>query len=158
MKKIFFQQDLMALVFLLLPMMIVSCNDEVVPSLEEDDAEKIVLPITDVINTNLEGDIAVMGSDFDEATTYIFSRVQGQKHQINVGQTTLPETVKTLFIDQKSFDEMDVEYLDPFNLIVTKWDKNGNEISSAHIDLDLNKVPKKKLETMWKIENNLIRD
>lgn len=122
MKKIFFQQDLMALVFLLLPMMIVSCNDEVVPTLEEeDDAEKIVLPITDVINTNLEGDIAVMGSDFDEATTYIFSRVQGQKHQINVGQTTLPETVKTLFIDQKSFDEMDVEYLDQ----IYEWYSNG---------------------------------
>ena len=121
MKKIFLQHGIKALVFLFIPMMIVSCNDDDVPTLEEDDAEKIVLPITDVINTNLKGDIAVMGSDFDEATTYIFSRVQGQKHQINVGQTTLPETVKTLFIDQKSFDEMDVEYLDQ----IYEWYSNG---------------------------------
>ena len=55
-------------------------------------------------------------------------------------------------------NEMDADILDPFNLIVTKWDKNGHEISSTHIDLDLDKIPKKKLETMWKIENNLIRN
>ena len=112
----------MALVFLFVPMMIVSCDDEEVPKFtEEGEDAEIVFPITDVINTNLVGDIAVMGSGFDEATSYIFSRVQGQKHQINVGQTTLPETVKALFIDQKSFDAMDVDYLDQ----IYEWYNNG---------------------------------
>lgn len=55
-------------------------------------------------------------------------------------------------------NEMDFSYFEPFNLIVTTWDKNGKELSQTDLVFNMDKVSKKKLETMWKIENSLTHD
>ncbi len=101
----------MALAALCVTMAFTACSDSDDPVTDDTTSEMITQPVEDVVETYFDGDIAVMGSSFDEMTERLLARVKGQTFQVEAGTTSLPSTVKALFIDQPTWDKMDEDYM-----------------------------------------------
>lgn len=98
-----------------LSMSFVSCStsDNPIYDDSEDDQEVIAQPVHDVIETYLVGDIAVVGNHFDEVTTYILSRANGQIININL-YDPIPESVKYLLLDDQTVQNITADDIDNF--------------------------------------------
>lgn len=83
-----------------------SCSDNDDQTAGSTAPEVAAQPVEDAIETRLKGDIALMGSNFDEMTERLLARVAGQTFHVEAGDTSLPSTVKTLLIDQTVWDAM----------------------------------------------------
>lgn len=99
-------KQLKLFVILMTALLAVSCSDNIDTPLIDDgenDAQEVVdRPETDVIETYLDGDIAIVGNHFDEATAYILARVQGQKYNVSITDSALPESVRYLLLDDET--------------------------------------------------------
>lgn len=106
---------MLGLMMLAASMTFVACTtkDDPVVVVPEDDPEVIIQPVYDVIETYLDGDIAVVGNHFDEVTTYILSRVKGQVININLYEP-IPESVKYLLLDDQTVQNITADDIDYF--------------------------------------------
>lgn len=97
------------------PLIFASCQDDDMPSNIVDnggDYEAYIPPTEDVIETYLTGDIAIVGSHFDEATSYILSRVRGQQFMLSLNSTSVPETVRVLLIDDENMRNLSADNIE----------------------------------------------
>ncbi len=110
MKKI--TKLLAVLALVLQPFMLVSCKDDDIPNDVPGGEDDWIVQTEDVVETYLDGDIALVGSHFDEVTSYILSRVCGQKFQIDFSSSSLPVTTRVLMIDDENMRNLSADDID----------------------------------------------
>jgi len=82
---------------------VTSCKDDKTVSPQntgedEEYLEPYVQPVNDQIKTTFDGDVLLLGTNFDETTLYMISRIKGQKFQADRNTITIPESVRAVFI------------------------------------------------------------
>lgn len=82
---------------------VTSCKDDKVVSPtnageDEERVEPYVQPVNDQIKTTFDSDVLLLGTNFDETTSYMISRIKGKKFQVDRNTTTIPESVRAVFV------------------------------------------------------------